>query len=112
MARPVATAAPPTAERILEAAEGALALAGDESARLEDIAREVGIRRPSLLHHYAPKDHLYAAVVKRAYERLGVALSGALVAEGGFAERLDALVCAYLEFLARRPTFAPLVLRE
>lgn len=112
MARPIATAAPPTAERILEAAERAFAIGGYEGARLADIALEVGIRRPSLLHHYPTKDALYEAVVRRSFARLGAALAGALEAEGTFAERLEGLVRAYVGFVLARPSFAPLVLRE
>lgn len=117
MARPTAAATaalPPTAERILDAAEAAFAAAGFAGARLEDIAAAVGIRRPSLLHHFATKDDLYAAVVGRAFASLGAALANAMSprAAGGFAAQVEALVSGYLAFLAGRPGFAALVLRE
>ena len=79
MARPRTQAnAVATPERILLAAEQAFADHGYGPAKLADIARVAGIRRPSLLYHFATKEVLYAAVVSRTFERLGRAL-----AEGG-----------------------------
>lgn len=114
MARPIATNSPPTVERLLDAADAAFARAGFEGARLEDIAAAAGIRRPSLLHHFPTKEELYAAVVQRAFARLGEALGSAFTIGKGvpFAEQVDALVASYLAFLRAQPTFAPLVLRE
>lgn len=108
---PVVEGATPTIERLLDAAEAAFAARGFE-ARLEDIAAAAGIRRPSLLHHFATKEALYEAVVRRAFEALAVALAPALGRSDDFERSVDLLVGAYLEFLEVRPTFAPLVLRE
>jgi AcrR family transcriptional regulator len=115
MARPPVTRdLSPTVDRLLDAADAAFARAGFEGARLEDIAAAAGIRRPSLLHHFPTKEALYAAVVQRAFSRLGAALGSALTLGAGvpFAEQVDALVASYLAFLREQPTFAPLVLRE
>ena len=74
MGRPLASAAATaTPERLLDAAEQCFAQ-GYDAARLEDIAAAAGIRRPSLLYHFASKDDLYAAVVRRTFARLGAAL--------------------------------------
>ena len=48
--------------------------------------------------------------MRRAFEGLGEALGPALADD--YAASVEALVTAYLDFLAARPTFAPLVLRE
>lgn len=115
MGRPPATThAAPTVDRLLDAADAAFARAGFEGARLEDIAGEAGIRRPSLLHHFPTKEELYAAVVQRAFSRLGAALRSSFTIGMGvpFAEQVDQLVGSYLAFLREQPTFAPLVLRE
>ncbi len=66
-----------TPERLLGAAEREFALRGFAAARLEDIAERSGITRPSLLHHYASKEALYSAVVKRSFGDLGRALQTA-----------------------------------
>lgn len=112
MARPkLDPAAPPTTDRILAAAEACFAR-GFAEARLADIAREAGIRRPSLLYHFSSKEALYAAVVEQSFAQLGEALARAMALEGSFAARIDALVRGYLEFLQSHPHFAPLMLRE
>jgi AcrR family transcriptional regulator len=113
MARPrLDPALRPTEERILAAAAPAFAQHGYASTRLADIAREVGIRRPSLLYHFATKDALYAAVIHGAFADLDVVLRAGFALEGSFTGRLDAVVRGYEAFLASHPSFAPLVLRE
>lgn len=114
MARPRATpGAPPTTERLLGAAEAEFARVGLTRARLEDIAGAAGIGRPSLLYHFQTKEALYAAVVERAFARLGAALLPGFAAPGlGFAARFDMLLAAFLAFLEQEPAFSPLVIRE
>lgn len=101
-----------TTERILSAAEETFANAGFAAARLEDIAQAAGLRRPSLLYHYASKDALYAAAVARSFERLRAVLGGAIAGEGTFEERLDLLSGTYVAFLVENAGIARLVVRE
>jgi AcrR family transcriptional regulator len=108
-----ATAADPsTAERILDAAEREFAAVGYAPARLADIAARAGIRRPSLLYHFASKELLYRAVVERAFDELGAVLGRFMSGEGEFEEQLDAVVRAFASFLERRPSLAPVIIRE
>ena len=102
----------PTAERILAAAEEAFAAAGYGPARLADIAARAGIRRPSLLYHFASKELLYRAVVERAFDQLGAALSRSMGEGGDFEARLDAVIVSFAAFLDERPNLAPIVVRE
>jgi len=67
MAQP-ATAAKPTAERLLDAAEERFARHGFDATSLADVADEVGIRTPSLYSHFASKQELYEAVMDRLFE--------------------------------------------
>lgn len=68
MARPKRIeGAPDTSEQILQAARFEFAAHG-QSARLEDIAARCGIRRASLLHHFASKQLLMDALFERAFE--------------------------------------------
>ncbi|MBP9945640.1 MAG: TetR/AcrR family transcriptional regulator [Vicinamibacteria bacterium] len=102
----------PTASRLLDAAEGEFARDGFDAARLEDVAREASIHRPSLLHHFPSKEALYAAVVARSFAALGAALSDTIAAPGPFDRRLERLVRAFARFVDARPSLARIVLRE
>ncbi len=113
MGRPPASAnAIATPERVLAAAETAFASVGFTSAKLADIAKRAGIRRPSLLYHFGTKEALYAQTVERCFGRLREALGESMTAPGEFLERLDRTVERYVEFLDAEPQLARIVLRE
>lgn len=113
MGRPPANAAlAATPERLLDAAEHVFAQQGLRGARLEDIAASAGIRRPSLLYHYASKDELYAAVVRRIFEHLGAELLRAMAGPPDFRARFDAVVATYAGFLAGHPGHARILVWE
>lgn len=101
-----------TEHKLLDAAERVFATHGFDAARLEDIAAKVGMRRPSLLHHFPSKEALYAAVVSRAFEGQREALLAAMGADGGFLDRLDALVGRFFDHLVAHPAPAQLTYRE
>jgi AcrR family transcriptional regulator len=110
---------------ILDAAEKQLTRAGPDSIRLQDVAREVGISHPTVLHHFGSRDELMRAVVERAFESLQSELVGAFqmteiheretltllnrvsqtLGERGYARLLAWLL---LSSEPRKPTIAPI----
>jgi AcrR family transcriptional regulator len=110
---------------ILDAAEKQLSRAGPDSIRLQDVAREVGISHPTVLHHFGSRDELMRAVVERAFESLQSELVGAFqmteiheretltllnrvsqtLGERGYARLLAWLL---LSSEPRKPTIAPI----
>jgi AcrR family transcriptional regulator len=51
---------------ILDAAERLLAASGPAALRLQEVAAEVGISHPAVLHHFGSREELIRAVVDRA----------------------------------------------
>ncbi len=80
-----------TAERVVDAAEGLIQQHGYNGFSYEDIARQVGIRKPSIHHHFATKAELVAVVAQRYTQRFGEQL---LAIERGHA-RAPARLKAY-----------------
>lgn len=75
--RPKASAAPrrrrsaEDAKRaILDAAEARFAARGPASIRLQEIAADVGVSHPAILHHFGSREDLMRAVVDRAFGSL------------------------------------------
>lgn len=97
-----------TRAEIIAAAERHFAEHGFEAARLEDVATEVGIRRAAIFYHFGDKQELYAAVLDEVFG----AWSERLPIGGTPTERLEASLVGWIDFVARRPTVARLILRE
>jgi AcrR family transcriptional regulator len=102
----------PTRERVLDTARRLFDERGYHTTSLTEIARESGIRAPSLLHHFAGKEELLDEVLRRFYlegrEKVVVAL-----ASGGTAgERMAGVVQAAREIWERHRGLVRLALSE
>ena len=82
---------------ILDAAEKRLADVGPAGIRLQDVARDVGVSHPTVLHHFGSREGLVHAVVER---NVG-ALERDLIAEIGKNPMGTEPVTAMLECVAR-----------
>ncbi|MFF3642243.1 TetR family transcriptional regulator [Streptomyces sp. NPDC002564] len=72
----MATAAPLTPERILEATEEVLRRHGAAKATVVDVARALGVSHGTVYRHFRTKAELRGAVTKRWLDRTSVALAG------------------------------------
>ncbi len=84
-----------TAERVVDAAEGLIQARGYNGFSYDDVARLVGIKKPSIHHHFATKSELAAVVAQRYTHRFKALL---LQIEGSSvkaAERLSAYAALF-----------------
>ncbi len=101
-----------TWSQILKAAAHRFAERGFNETRLEDVGEDVGIGRSAVLYHFKDKRLLYRAVLDQLFGGLLAELRSALTAAGTLAERLEAAVCTFVDYMGRHPTAARLAVRE
>lgn len=90
-----------SAERIVDAAENLVQQFGFNGFSFEDIAQLVGIRKPSIYHHFPSKQELVAVMTQRYTHRFCARLEDINAKYNGAVERLHAHAALFSETLGK-----------
>ncbi|HEY6395227.1 MAG TPA: TetR family transcriptional regulator [Candidatus Binataceae bacterium] len=104
--------APDTRDRVLQVAQALFAERGYRGTSLRDIARRIGIKAPSLLHHFPSKRQLYLAVLDRIFEGLEDAAGAVLMSRESRQERTRKAITGAIDFIASRTDSIRLIWKE
>src|SRR5260370_6609743 len=79
---------------------------------MADLAAGAGLSRGAPAYFFHPKEELYRAALGRAFDETLKLVVSFPLGEGDLQGTLEAGISAYLDFLAARPNFVRLVVRE
>ena len=110
MPRRSASSTPPARKRrtaeeartaILDAAERLLVASGPAGIRLQEVAADVGVSHPTVLHHFGSREGLMEAVVARALESLHAGLLSAVQSSPKGPDQVAALLDSVFEAMVK-----------
>jgi TetR/AcrR family acrAB operon transcriptional repressor len=88
-----------TRQKILDSAMSVFSKVGYSNARLEDIAREAGVTRGALYHHFGGKPEVYTALVNERFKEANTVFSEIVQSSASPSEKLRALLVETLSLL-------------
>ena len=98
---------------ILKVATRRFARQGFDSTSLQEIADDVGVKKPSLLHHFPSKNELLRGVLDKLFDHWTVVLPRLLEAvTSGRSRFFEAITEELIGFFSEDPDRARLVVRE
>jgi TetR/AcrR family transcriptional regulator len=98
--------------QILKVATRRFARQGFDGTSLQEIAEEVGVKKPSLLHHFPSKADLLRGVLDNLFEHWTESLPRLLEAVTSGRGRFEAITAELVRFFREDPDRARLVIRE
>lgn len=101
-----------TRDRVLRVAQALFAERGYRGTSLRDISSRIGIKAPSLLHHFSSKDELYLAMLDRIFTRLEEAVESLVAGRGSRQQRMRVAIEDSIDFIASHPDFSRIVWNE
>ncbi|HLK41653.1 MAG TPA: TetR/AcrR family transcriptional regulator [Polyangiaceae bacterium] len=87
---------------ILDAAERRLVESGPAAIRLQEVAKDVGVSHPTVLHHFGSREGLVEAVVHRALDSVQAELLEAVRSSRDSPNEAEVLLESVFDALARR----------
>lgn len=99
-------------QKTLRVATRLMAERGFEGTSLQDVADEVGVKKPSLLYHFESKDALRTAVYEQMLGHWNVALPRILKAATSGEDRFEAVLEEMIRFFREDTDRSKLMLRE
>jgi len=103
---------PDTRDRVLQVAQALFAERGYRGTSLRDIAKRIGIKAPSLLHHFPSKQQLYLAVLDKMFESLEDAANAIAWGKGSRQDRMRQAVGNAIDFIASHSDFVRIMWKE
>jgi AcrR family transcriptional regulator len=91
--------------QLLDAASEVFASKGYHAAAMDDIAEAAGVSKPVLYQHFPSKLDLYLALLDQSCDRLADVLEDALSSTDDNANRVNATVAAFFEFVSSSGDF-------